>query len=78
MNRNIKNEIKQVLTELNKDDNQLIESLYKCYLICCDSNIPSSEYKKELEKILGRNVALEDVSVNKRVIEKLIKLVKID
>jgi len=65
----IENEIKQL-----GYDNVVVKTITECYKTVCDGNTSTNPNKREIEKILGRNVLLNEMVVDKNRIQKLLKI----
>lgn len=71
--RDIKKDIKNILVKLGYMNESTVDIIYRDYTSVCDGS-PLVTNKKELEKILGRNVPLDQMTVSARIVEKLLKL----
>lgn len=66
----IENEIKQ----LGYNDDVVVKAITECYKTVCDGNTSTNPNKREIEKILGRNVLLNEMVVDKNRIQRLLKI----
>jgi hypothetical protein len=67
-------DIENEITQLGYNDDVVVKAITECYKTVYDGNTSTNPSKREIEKILGRNVPLNEMVVDKNRIQKLLKI----